>query len=141
MVTPPRGPRVVMVVDDDEDMRALLVEAIQDAGDVGPVRVVSAADGAIALRMLGVERPDLLLLDLRMPNVSGAQALKELRANPALAGVPIVAFTAHALDDERVRALEAGFDAVLPKPCLPDALVAFIARTLRDAAGSSFAGG
>ena len=56
--------------------------------------------------------------------------MHELRTNSTLAGVPIIAFTAHALEDERVNALRHGFDDVLSKPCLPDELVAFIGRTL-----------
>lgn len=95
--------------------------------------VVLAANGRETVTQASQRRPDMILLDLRMPGLGGIGALHELRANAALIGVPIIAFTAHALDDERVNALRHGFDDVLSKPCLPDELVAYIGRTLRHA--------
>ena len=57
-----------------------------------------------------------------MQGMSGTAAMQMLRTDPALADVPILAFTAHALADERALAIRAGFDGVIPKPCLPDDL-------------------
>ena len=69
-------------------------------------------------------------MDIRMPMMTGVEALHRLRANPTLERVPIVALTAHALEDERAAALLHGFDDVISKPCLPDELVAAIDRLL-----------
>jgi DNA-binding response OmpR family regulator len=102
--------------------------------------VVLAANGRETVLEASRCGPDMILLDLRMPGVGGIEALRELRANAALAGVPIIAFTAHALEDERINALRHGFDDVLAKPCLPDALVAFIGRTLRQAGRATVSG-
>jgi two-component system, cell cycle response regulator DivK len=76
-------------------------------------------------------RPDLILMDLSMPGLTGTQAMRALRADDQFRSVPIVALTAHALDDERREALQAGFDAVITKPCLPDELLAAIEALFR----------
>jgi CheY-like chemotaxis protein len=74
----------------------------------------------------------LILMDLQMHGMTGTEAMRLLREHPQLAGVPIVAFTAHALERERVEALRDGFDGVIPKPCLPDDLVTLIEEYLSD---------
>ncbi len=78
------------------------------------------------------ERPALIFMDLSMPHMTGAEALKMLRADPSFRAIPIVALTAHALDSEREAAILAGFDEVIAKPCLPDDLVAAAARLLGE---------
>lgn len=94
--------------------------------------VVTASNGEEALQQARTHHPDIILLDLRLPSITGTQILQLLRTDSALAGVPIVALTAYALDEERARALAAGFDAFLAKPCLPDDLVDAIERLLAD---------
>jgi CheY-like chemotaxis protein len=93
-------------------------------------RVVTASSGAEAISLARSAHPTLILMDLQMAGMTGTQALQILRADPANAGVQIVALTAHALDGHRRAALAAGFDDVLAKPCLPDDLVAAIDRLL-----------
>ena len=89
--------------------------------------MATAASGVEAIAVAsGADRPALILMDLEMRGMSGAQALQELRANPALAAVPILAFTAHAMVAERNVAIREGFGAVIAKPCLPDDLVTII---------------
>jgi len=119
---------VILLADDFEDARDIYGSYLTLHG----YDVVLAVNGRDTLTQATKCRPDMILLDLRMPGIGGIEALHELRANSALDGVPIIAFTAHALEDERVNALVHGFDDVLAKPCLPDELVAFIARTLRQ---------
>jgi two-component system, cell cycle response regulator DivK len=92
--------------------------------------VVVAHGGQEALDVARRDRPVLILLDLSMPGINGTDVLRTLRTDPTFDGVSIVAFTAHALEDERVSALLAGFDEVIPKPCLPDDLCAAINRLL-----------
>ena len=83
-------------------------------------------------RLLGSGGLALILLDIRMPDMTGTEVMRTLRSDPEFRTVPIIALTAHALDDERQAALSAGFDAVVAKPCLPDELLAFIENLLTE---------
>jgi two-component system, cell cycle response regulator DivK len=123
MNTPP----LVLIVDDVDDNRDLYEEYLLFRG----FQVLTADNGADCLRIADARRPDIILLDLRMPGMSGLETLVCIRTRPELEGVPVVALTAHALDDERRRALASGFDAFIPKPCLPDDLVTAIDQILR----------
>jgi DNA-binding response OmpR family regulator len=127
---------VILLADDFEDARDIYSSYLTLHG----YEVVLAVNGRETVTQATERRPDLILLDLRMPGIGGIEALRQLRTNSALAGVPIIAFTAHALEDERINALGHGFDDVLAKPCLPDELVAFIGRTLRQAGHAAASG-
>jgi CheY-like chemotaxis protein len=120
-------------VDDFEDNRDLYHEYLVYRG----YYVMAADNGADGVRLACEQRPDIILLDLRMPGMTGQEALCEIKARPNLAGVPVVAFTAHALDDERRRAIALGFDAFIAKPCLPDDLVRAIEAILRGSSSVS----
>jgi two-component system, cell cycle response regulator DivK len=78
--------------------------------------VMTAVTAEIALDLARARLPDLVLMDLRLPDMDGWQALAALRANPATADLRIVAFTAHAMVGDEGRAMEAGFDGYLTKP-------------------------
>jgi CheY-like chemotaxis protein len=111
--------RKVYVVEDDSELRHTLGEALEAQG----YRVVATANGAEALAALRSDdaRPCLILLDLMMPVMNGYEFRKEQRADPALAGIPVVVISAHARN---------GFDAdaFLPKPVALRRLLAVIAR-------------
>ena len=118
---------LVLLVDDYRDGREMYAEYLTFCG----FRVATASSGAQAVALAsGPERPAVILMDLEMSGMSGADALRALRANPALIRVPILALTAHAMSAERETAIRDGFDDVIPKPCLPDELVAIIDRYL-----------
>jgi signal transduction histidine kinase/CheY-like chemotaxis protein len=85
------APRRLLVVDDEADMRRLLVRTLQLRWE--STQIVEAGSGAEALALLG-QRPDVILLDLLMPGMSGVETLQALRANPATAAIPIVVITA-----------------------------------------------
>jgi two-component system, cell cycle response regulator DivK len=127
MHTPP----LVLLVDDVEDNRDLYEEYLLFKG----YHVLTANNGEDCLRIVGAQCPDIILLDLRMPGLSGQETLQRIKAEPRLMSVPVVALTAHALEDERRRAIASGFDAFIAKPCLPDDLVLAIETILR---GSSW---
>lgn len=110
---------LILLVDDFEDALAIYGEYLDRCG----YRVVVARDGEEAVTAARVHRPQLVLLDLRMPIMSGTEALQIMRSDPALEGIPMVALTSHALDEERRKAKAAGFDRVISKPCLPDELL------------------
>jgi two-component system, OmpR family, phosphate regulon response regulator PhoB len=117
----------VLVVDDDASFRAYVRAALD-----GPrYRVLEAADGTEAIEVALSERPDVILLDWRMPGQSGITTCRHLRSRPDLAGVRIAMVTG--LDDERDRTLarHAGADAFLVKDADPDALAFQVRRLLR----------
>jgi two-component system, OmpR family, phosphate regulon response regulator PhoB len=116
----------VLVVDDDAGYRAYVRAALQDP----PFRVLEAADGRDALDVALRERPDVILLDWRMPGQSGITTCRHLRAQRDLAHVRIALVTG--LDDERDRTLarHAGADAFIVKDPDPDALATQIRRLL-----------
>ena len=124
-----RGTRV-LVVEDFADNRELLTEYLTFRG----FAVTAAADGETALRSAREQRPDVILMDLRMPGLDGWQATRRLKADPTTAAVPVIAVTAHALRPEMDSARDAGCDAVVAKPfdisALADALETFKTRGL-----------
>ena len=117
---------LILLVDDFDDARDMYREYLQFRG----LRVITADGGRQSVDLAKHHRPDLILMDLRMPGVSGFDALKELRADDSLNGIPVVALTAQAMDDERRLVLRAGFDQMVSKPCLPDELFRIIAELL-----------
>lgn len=119
---------LILLVDDFEDAADIYSTYLRHCG----YPVDCAANGPEALTAARARRPGLILLDIRMPDMTGTEVMRTLRADPAFRNVPIIALTAQALDDERQDALRAGFDAVVAKPCLPDELVAFIENVLTE---------
>jgi CheY-like chemotaxis protein len=117
---------IILLVDDFEDALEMYAEYLTFKG----YRVHKAGNGRAAIEAATADKPALIFMDLRMPLMTGAEALHRLRADPTLSDVPVIALTAHALEDERQKALLDGFDEVIPKPCLPDELVAAIERLL-----------
>ena len=118
--------RSILLVDDFEDGLEMYQEYLTYRG----YHVVVARGGEEAIVQARVHRPDVILLDLRMPGMTGTDALRVLRSDPSFQHISIVALTAHALDGERIAALRAGFDDLIPKPCLPDQLVIAVERIL-----------
>ena len=115
-------PLRVLLVDDFDDARDIYTTYFAHSG----YEVESVANGAEAMAAAHRRPPSVILLDLRMPGMTGTEVMRLLRADSRFNDTPIVAFTAHALEDERISALEAGFDAVIPKPCLPDDLLKLV---------------
>lgn len=94
--------------------------------------VLVARNGNEAVAQARLHRPDVILLDIRMPGMTGTEAMRVLRSDASFINTPIIALTAQAMDEERRLALSAGFDEVIAKPCLPDALVEAVERVLAD---------
>jgi CheY-like chemotaxis protein len=111
-VTPASAPLSFLVVDDSEDIRAVFVQLVERLGHVAH----QAADGVEAVQLLGLERYDVMLLDLTMPRMSGEDVIRWLREHPEWgAGMKVVVVTARS-GDGRVTPGVLGVDAVLPKP-------------------------
>jgi two-component system cell cycle response regulator DivK len=103
---------LILVVEDNDKNRKL----VRDVLTVKGYRLVEAETGEDGVRLARAERPDLVLMDIQLPGINGIEALRQLRADPATAGVPVVAVTASAMTQDRQKILAAGFDAYQSKP-------------------------
>ena len=117
----------------------LIVDDYRDAVDIWALylrsmgyEVSTASNGAEAIAQAERLLPDLIVLDLELPEVSGFDAAKHLRANPETSGIPLIAATGYSHRGQLDRAREAGFDQIVIKPTDPDALVEEIERLLSE---------
>jgi two-component system, cell cycle response regulator DivK len=117
---------LVLVVDDFQDNREMFAEFLSLSG----FRVAEASTGREAIDRGFELLPDVILMDLSLPELDGWEATRQLKNDPRTAHIPIVALTGHALADHSREAREAGCDAFLTKPCLPEVLVVEIRRML-----------
>ena len=120
----------VLVVEDDESVRKLLLMLLESEG----YSTSAAADGAQAIENARKERPDLVVLDLMMPEVEGEEVIKSLWADPSLVGVPIVVVSAKIEALRNIRDL-IGRDNVFPKPFDEENLMERVEQILGPASG------
>jgi two-component system, cell cycle response regulator DivK len=106
----------ILLVEDNEQNRYLAQYILEDAG----MEVVCAVTGVEGLAMARSSRPDLILLDIQLPEMDGYQVLAKLKTDPELAAIPVVAVTSFAMPGERQRALEGGCLGYIEKPIPPD---------------------
>ena len=102
----------ILLVEDNELNRDMLSRRLMRRG----YEVDMAADGKEGLQIAAASRPDLILLDLSLPEMDGWEVLRRLKQNPTMNHIPVMALTAHALVTDRTRALDAGFDDYDIKP-------------------------
>jgi CheY-like chemotaxis protein len=119
--------RRILLVEDDE-INADVAMAL--LGDVG-LLVDLARDGVAAVNMAGRNAYDLILMDMQMPNLGGLDATSQIRALPNGATVAILAMTANAFSDDKVRCLEAGMNDFIAKPVEPEVLFATLLKWLQ----------
>lgn len=122
----PKKP-TVLVVEDEEDVLALIRYNLHKAG----FRMLTAGDGLSALRMARREMPDAVVLDLMLPEMSGEEVCRRLKAEVATAAIPVIMLTAKARPEDRIAGLELGADDYLPKPFSPRELILRVQATLR----------
>jgi len=120
--------KTILVVDDVSDNRILLSLSLQDMG----YRVVTACDGEEAISIAQTARPDLILMDIAMPQLDGLGATRRIRDLVDLQNLPIVALTAFETSGFRKAAFDAGFDGYLTKPIDFERLRTLIDRLLTD---------
>lgn len=113
---------LILVAEDNPDNRNLLTRRLERQG----WNVVTAEDGREAVDVCRSAKPDLVLMDIAMPNMNGLEATRALRADPATAATKIIAVTAHAMDANRIECIEAGCDDFATKPINFPELVAMI---------------
>ena len=116
----------ILVVDDSEDMRDLLQRLLERAG----YRVVLAEDGQASLTQAKLHHPNLILMDLSLPDIDGWEAVRHLRKMPEFQLTPIIAVTAHVSPQESVRAMAAGCTSHIGKPFDRKLLLQEVARLL-----------
>ena len=118
----------ILVVDDSEDMRVLLGWVLEKAG----YRVIFAADGQASLTQAKLHRPDLILMDLSLPDINGWEAVAHLRKMPEFRTTPIIAVTAHVSPVETEHAMAIGCTAHIGKPFDTRVLLQELARLLTN---------
>ena len=120
--------KTILVVEDREDNRQILRDLLANAG----FRMIEARDGEQALIVARSERPDLILMDMQLPLVDGYQATRNIRRDPGLMHIPIIAVTSYALSGDAQKAREAGCDAYVAKPYSTRHLLAKIKQFLEQ---------
>lgn len=115
-----KEPPLVLVVDDFEDNRVMYAEYLQFNG----LRVAEAVNGEEAVRRTKELQPSVVVMDLSLPVMDGWEATRRIKADPATANIRVIALTGHAEPAHAKKALDAGCDDFVPKPCLPADLLA-----------------
>ncbi len=121
----------ILLVEDNETNRDMLGRRLQRRG----FQVLIAVDGAEGVAMAQRDGPDLILMDMSLPVIDGWEATRRLKAAPETQAIPIIALTAHAMSDDREKAMEAGADDYDTKPIEIDRLLAKIEALLNKDAG------
>jgi signal transduction histidine kinase/DNA-binding NarL/FixJ family response regulator len=129
----PRLPATVLVVEDNEDNLFTLRQILARR----PLEIVTAINGRQAIERCRRDPPDLVIMDVQMPGMTGLQATGAIRALPGGAAIPIVALTAQAMKGDRERILAAGCDDYLAKPVQPNELIAVVDRLLHRASSNA----
>lgn len=114
----------ILVVEDDIDNRRIVAKVLSVVG----YQVIEATDGVEALSQARAERPDLILMDLALPNLNGWEATRRLKGNDETRSIPVVALTAVAMRGDEEQARAAGCDDYLSKPARPAAIRALVRK-------------
>ena len=117
------GERILVVEDNEKNMKLF-----RDVLDASGYRTLEAKTGGEAVEMTTTHAPDLVLMDIQLPDIDGVQALQRLRNDDRTASIPILALTAQAMQGDRERFLAAGFDGYISKPVNVRELIATVRR-------------
>jgi CheY-like chemotaxis protein len=119
---------VVVVVDDEPDSLMVAQTLLELCG----ATVLTASNGRVGYERIAQTRPQLVISDLSMPEMSGWQMLHALKESLATRDIPVIALTAHAMQGDRVRAMEVGFHNYLTKPLRPETFINDLLRLVID---------
>ena len=118
--------KTVFIIEDEEDAADLFAEMMRISG----FRVLKTSKSAPAIEMMTADRPDIVLLDIMMPEVSGLDILRQMRRDPNLAGIPVIVVTAKGMPADIKNGMEAGASTYLTKPVGFQELKEAVERTL-----------
>jgi two-component system, cell cycle response regulator DivK len=118
----------ILVVEDTEDNRRIIRDLLSSVG----YELIEATDGAEGVAVAQSQHPDLILMDIQLPQMDGYEATRRIRAIPELAQVPIIAVTSYALSGDDAKTRAAGCDGYIAKPFSPRQLLAEIRQFLPD---------
>jgi len=118
----------ILAVDDERHIVRLIQVNLERAG----YKVITAYDGREALKKIEEERPDLVVLDVMMPNMNGLETLKQIRSTPTMRDLPVIMLTAKAQDQDIFQGYSYGADVYLTKPFNPPELLTFVNRIFND---------
>ena len=121
--------KLILHVEDNEYNRKIIRHLLSK----NSYEIVEAYNGEAALDALTRQRPDLILMDVQLPKLSGLEVTRKIRADPLLAQIPVIAITSFALSGDDQKAKEAGATAYLAKPYSPRDLLALMRRILPEA--------
>jgi two-component system cell cycle response regulator DivK len=127
----------ILVVEDNEQNLELVEFLLDEAG----IKVWKARDADEARAMLGAGPPDLVLMDMQLPGTDGLSLVEEIRRNPAMAHLPIIALTAHAMRGDRERFIAGGCDGYIAKPINVASFVEEVQAALHSARARRPGGG
>ncbi|NVD27983.1 response regulator [Parasphingorhabdus flavimaris] len=116
----------ILIADDDD----ILVDMIRLRLDGHGHHIEVAADGEAALDAVSSQRPDIIILDMMMPIISGSEVLSKLKSQPETRDIPVIMLTSRSGEADIVQALKAGVDDYLTKPFIPQELIARIDKLL-----------
>jgi two-component system cell cycle response regulator DivK len=118
----------ILVIEDTEDNRQIVRDLLVSVG----YEIIEATDGAEGVAMAQAQHPDLILMDIQLPQMDGYEATRRIRAIPELARVPIIAVTSYALSGDEAKTRAAGCDGYVAKPFSPRQLLAKIREFLPE---------
>ena len=121
--------KTILYVEDNEMNRQIVRDLLKRT----TYKLVEAHDGEAGVAKAAEVRPDLILMDIQLPKISGIDAMKRIRAEAATAAIPIIAITSFALSGDEQKAKEAGATAYMAKPYSPRDLMALIRKVLPEA--------
>ena len=116
----------ILVVEDTEDNRRIIRDLLTSVG----YEMIEALDGAQGVAMAGEHKPDLILMDMQLPVLDGYEATRRIKADPALAHIPVIAVTSYALSGDEAKTKAAGCNAYVAKPFSPRQLLAKVREFL-----------
>lgn len=116
----------ILVVEDQEDLRGVLRDLLTGSG----YEMLEAADGQAGVEKAAAEKPDLILMDIQMPVLNGYDATRQIKADPALTSIPIIAISSFAMQGDEEKARAAGCDQYITKPYSPMQLLRLLRQQL-----------